>query len=490
MKIYIKAIHYILFAIFISSCSDFLDEKPQSDFTQEGTGNEDQTSKYHNLADAQAELQGAYNTFKADIFQLENYTINDIQSDNCYVGGDGSNEEAVDRIKLTSTNAKVGIIWSQYYSMAGSATTVIENTKLLEVPQSQELEKRKIIAEAQFIRAWAHFDLVRLWGDIPMVLALIPTITAENLDKWYPVMYPSRTPKEEVYEQILKDLDEHESIKYLSSKSQGAFLATKGAAYGLLAKVYATKGNKSARDYNKAIEYANKCINEGYTLVDNFDDLWNPDNKFTKESIFEVYYTADAPNWAFWTLLKEEDGSVTWRRYCTPSHDLVNKFDKENDTRFTASILWKEAPYDTFWPANHYPFAYKIREKSSDIILMRIADILLLKAEALVELNQVNQAISIVNQIRKRAGIKSLNPSMTQEKARLAVENERQLELFMEGQRWYDLTRNNRLIEVMSQHKDKDGNKLISNLNENKYYWPIPQLELDKNDNLIQNKGY
>ena len=83
--------------------------------------------------------------------------------------------------------------------------------------------------------------------------------------------------------------------------------------------------------------------------------------------------------------MKEDDGSVTWRRYCTPTHDLVAKFDKEKDTRYASSILWKSVPYDTYWPADSYPLSYKIREKTSNIILMRLADILLLKAEALVE---------------------------------------------------------------------------------------------------------
>ena len=152
------------------------------------------------------------------------------------------------------------------------------------------------------------------------------------------------------------------------------------------------------------VEACDKVIAEGYTLVSNFDELWQPDKKFSSESIFEVYYTSDAPNWAYWVLLKEDDGSVTWRRYCTPTHDLVAKFDKEKDTRYASSILWKSVPYDTYWPADSYPLSYKIREKTSNIILMRLADILLLKAEALVELDRTPEAIRIVNGIRERAG--------------------------------------------------------------------------------------
>ena len=475
-----------------SACSDFLDEKPQSEFTTEGTGEEDLTSKYLSISDAQAELQGAYNSFKDDIFQIENYMANDVQSDNCYVGGDGPNEEAQDLLKITATNSKVNMVWSQYQSMAGSATSVIENTRLMKPESATEQERKQVMAEAKFIRAWAYFDMVRLWGDLPLVLQLIPTITAENLEIWYPVMYPERTPEDKIYEQIIEDLDETETISYLPSKSSGAFQATKGAAYGLLAKVYATRGKKSERDYGKVIDYCDKVIGEGYQLVDDFDALWDPDNKFTTESIFEVYYTAESPNWAYWTLLKEDDGSVTWRRYCTPTHDLINKFDKEKDVRYVSSITWKSVPYDTYWPADNYPLSYKIREKNSDIILMRLADFLLLKAEALVEIGQSGEAMDIVNKIRERAGLgaSSLNREMSQADARIAVENERQLELYMEAQRWYDLLRNDRMLEVMRKHKDQKGNLIFSDLQEFRTKWPVPQEEMDKNTNLVQNEGY
>lgn len=475
--------------LMFSSCNDFLDERPQTDFTAEATIGDTVVSKYVTIADAKAELQGAYNSFKNDIFQQENYMVNDVQSDNCYVGGDGTNEEAVDIFKLTATNAKVALVWSLYMAMAGNATNVIENVRLMKEGATEQ-ERNSVMAEAKFIRAWALFDMVRLYGEFPMVLQLIPTITAENLETWYPIMYPKRSSVEDIYSQIFKDLNDA-TISYLPSKNVGAFQATKGAAYGLLAKVYATYGKIGERDYQKVISYCDKVLAEGYQLMTDFDALWNPDNKFTTESIFEVYYSAESPNWAYWTLLKEDDGSVTWRRYCTPTHELVSKF-LPNDKRYAASIIWKKAPYDAYWTADNYPSSYKIREKNSEIILMRLADIMLLKAEALTELGQVAAAVEIINRIRERAGLSGnlLSTTMTQAAARLAVENERQLELYMEGHRWYDLLRNGRAIDVMRAHKDKDGKLLFPDLQEYRTLWPIPQGELDKNTNLTQNTGY
>jgi hypothetical protein len=349
------------------------------------------------------------------------------------------------------------------------------------------------MAEAGFIRAWALFDIVRLWGDAPLTLELIPSITAENIDKWYPIMYPARTSEDDIYDQILEDLSD-ENIAHLESISHGAFQATKGAAYGLRAKVYATRGAKSERDYNAVIAECDKVAEEGYSLVSDFDDLWTVEGKFSSEGIFELHFSsaAEQHNWAYWVLLTEVSGSVevTWRRYCTPTQQTIAKFDKEKDVRYSSSIYWASVPYNTYYSASNYPLAYKIRQKDNNIILLRYADILLLKAEALVELNRSSEAVSIVNEIRKRAGISPLDTGMSQDNARLAVENERQLELLFEGHRWYDLVRNDRMEEVMAKATDKNGKPMIKDVSEFRRLMPIPQGQIDINERLEQNQGY
>src|SRR3712207_1303305 len=89
----------LLGGLSLTACNDFLDERPQTDFTAEATPGDSIVTKYATIADARTELLGAYNSFKNDIFQQENFMINDVQSDNCYVGGDGTNESAVDIFK-------------------------------------------------------------------------------------------------------------------------------------------------------------------------------------------------------------------------------------------------------------------------------------------------------------------------------------------------------------------------------------------------------
>lgn len=475
------------------ACEKFLDEKPQSDLTKENTETKEQVSAYSSVSDAKSELNGVYALFKADIYEGNAFYIGDCMSDNCYIGGDGVSEEQLDNLNVSATNSVIATSWSQFYAIVGSATNVIENVKLMDSSLIDDATRAQIIADAKFARAWVLFDIVKYWGDAPMTLQLIPSITVDNIDKWYPIMYPSRTSEEEIYAQIISDLDEN-TIKNLPSKSAGAFCGTQGAAYGLLAKVYATMGKKSERDYSKVVDMCDNVIKQGYSLVPDFESLWTVDGKFSSESIFELYFsdTAEQHNWAYWVLLTDVSGDVvvSWRRYCTPTQDLVAKFDKEKDVRYKSSIYWTAVPYDTYWPAKNYPLAYKIRQKESDIILLRLADILLLKAEALVELNRPKEALIIVNDIRNRAGLSGLSLSLSVAEARLAVENERQLELLFEGQRWWDLIRNERMEEVMKLAHDKNGNPRFSEIPAWRAKLPIPQAQIDINERLTQNIGY
>jgi hypothetical protein len=164
--------------------------------------------------------------------------------------------------------------------------------------------------------------------------------------------------------------------------------------------------------------------------------------------------------------------------------------------RKNASISFEDVTgkwSDANWPAGNYPFMNKYRiitwPSPQNYILVRLADILLLKAEALNELGDVNGAAQLVNQIRGRVDLPDTQAS-TQEAMRLAIEKERRLELAFEGKRWFDLKRTGRAIEVINNAIGPDGNKFGYNLTQNGLLWPIPQSELDKNELLTQNPGY
>lgn len=492
-----KKTKYILVSLLtlsaMTSCDDFLNEQPQSDITRQPLAGNDEVlvSDYKNVDDAQNALNGAYSLLKSDIYQLQNFVLGDCMSDNCYAGSDATWDIQYDELAVSSVNENVKNIWSQYYAVAGAATKVIEHLRIIDPSRINQSDKMRIIAEAKVLRAWAYFDIVRIWGDAPLSLKMIPSITTDNIDKWYSEIYPERSSAGDIYDSILDDLSD-ETIASLPSSNHGSVTATKGMAYGLRAKVKATRGQKSERDYQGVVNDCDAVINEGYRLVDDFDSLWTVEGKLSSESVFELYFDSTNGNWAYWCLLSDESGSivVSWRRYCPPTHDLLKKFDQVNDRRYKSSFVWHNVPYNQYYSASNYPLAYKIRQKDNDIILLRLADIMLLKAEALVELNRSGDAIDIVNIIRNRAGLQNLNRAMSQSDARLAVENERQLELVLEGQRWFDLVRNDRMEEVMQRVHDKNGNLRFPKVDSFRRLLPIPQGQIDMNERLTQNPGY
>jgi hypothetical protein len=290
-----------------------------------------------------------------------------------------------------------------------------------------------------------------------------------------------------VYMQIIVDFET--ALAYCPASAAHNGYATTGAANAMLAKVYATI---EPHDYNKVVEYCDAVINGPYQLLDNYEDLWNNSDENTVESIFEVNYegTETNANWGV-NMFRGFD----WKKFNIPSNDLVKAFDDEGDMiRKNSSIIFESQGFpDPHWPQDNYPFINKWRifgvSSPQNYIFLRLADIILLKAEALNELGDVNGAAELVNQIRSRVDLPNTTAS-DQASMRLAIEKERRLELAFEGHRWFDLKRTGRAIEVINNAIDETGQPLGYNLTENRLLWPIPQAELDINTSLTQNEGY
>lgn len=188
---------------------------------------------------------------------------------------------------------------------------------------------------------------------------------------------------------------------------------------------------------------------------------------------------------------------LDWKKFNIPSNDLVAAFDAEGDTiRKKSSILFQSVVgkwTDKHYTQANYPFVNKYRIISSpspqNYIFIRLADILLLKAEALNETGDLAGAKELVNRIRTRVSLPN-TPANSQADMRLAIEKERRLELAFEGHRWFDLKRTGRAIEVINNVTNFGGVAQKYNLTTNGLIWPIPQKELDKNKTLVQNPGY
>jgi len=488
MKNIIKILFSLILALTLYSCEDFLDVKPVSQSI--AVQNESSDSiLYKSASEVESALAGVYAGFRNEYFELDYFVNGDAQSDDAYAGADNPANFQIDDYNIDATNSNVSRDWAYLYSIIGQANSVINNVDAVTDPALTDTRKQEIKSEASFIRAFMYFQLVQLWGDVPLQLEEIQTISAELLPEIYPIMFPPRAPMADVYKQIIADLEAALPGAKTSSVDKG--FVTKGAVNAMLAKVYATQ---EPHDWQKVLKYCDDVISGGYSLLPEYDQLWDNAHENSSEAIFEINYegTSSSGNWGASMFI-----GMDWKKFNIPSNDLVAAFDAENDViRKASSITFLDVSgkwSDIHWPQTSYPFINKYRINISpspqNYIFLRLADILLLKAEALNETGDVGGAASLVNQIRSRVSLPNTTAG-DQAAMRLAIEKERRLELAFEGHRWYDLKRTGRAIEVINNAKGVDGVNLGYTLDVNKQLWPIPQAEIDKNTKLVQNPGY
>lgn len=487
MKNIFKILFTVLLAFLLFACEKFdkfLGLKPTSEgIYVDNTGSD--SILYKSAGEAEAAMAGVYGDFRNEYFELDYFVNGDAQSDDAYAGADNPANFQIDDYNIDATNLNVGRDWAYLYSTIGKANSVINNVNNVVDPDLTAVRKTEMIAEASFIRAYMYFQLVQLWGDVPLVLTSVNTFNLDIL----PLLFPPRNPQTEVYAQIIKDFET--ALSAVKTTSLKKDIITKGAVNAMLAKVYATQ---EPHDWNKVLKYCNDVIAGGYTLLPSYEQLWDNAHENSAESIFEINYegTSSSGNWGASMFV-----GMDWKKFNIPSNDLVAAFDAENDIiRKNSSINFLDVTgkwSDSHWPQNNYPFINKYRISTSpspqNYIFIRLADILLLKAEALNENGDLAGAATLVNQIRSRVSLPNTTAS-DQASMRLAIEKERRLELAFEGQRWYDLKRTGRAIEVINNAKGSGGVSLGYQLNEDRLIWPVPQAEMDKNSKLVQNPGY
>lgn len=494
--------------ISLGSCSKFLDDIPVTSLT---TGN-----AYSTASDMENVLAGCYNTFYGtDYYQWEYVMLSDVRSDNAYPGG--NNEETFydyDRFILPPSNHHNYVNWGALYNGIARCNILLEKIGAVTDPALTETRRKQIIGEASFLRAYHYFQLVKLYGGVPIELQ---SNTADP-----GVTKKTRATEKEVYDQIVKDLEtalENLPDTYGSDPSVNKVRATKGAANAVLAKVWA---QRSDRDYSKVIEYCDAVIGSpaNYSLMSNYADLFDGDHYFNSESILEIPFEEgnwSASSWGVELYLAPEDG---WQKYCVPSKDLVAAYDAEGDqVRKDANIIFMTTDGNgdpISWPDENWnpcqdptvgiPFNYKQKHPAGwasgdDYYLIRLADIILLRAEALNETGNTVGAAIWVNQIRARVGLSPISESLSKDDMKTAILNERRLELAFEAERWDDLVRAGVATTVMQNLQEYtyscvdgvpgDSVKMdYSHCDKNHWVLPIPQLEIDANPNLTQNDGY
>lgn len=449
--------------ISLGSCTkDFLDKHPISD------------AEPHEIT-AEPLLEGAYGSLYDEYYTLDFLVNADVMADNAYAGGDNAANFSIDKYTVNSQNGNLKRDWSYLYTAVKNANIVLSYVPTLADRNLTDERRQQILGEASFLRAWHYFNLIRTWKEIPIYVA-VPKNVSE--------MIAPKRPADSVYALIIKDL-EFALSRVRNPIAGNKTVVTTGAVNALLAKAYAQKPNP---DWSKVVEYCDAVTGLGYDLVGDYASLFQVGSINTVESIWETQYDGSVrQNWL--TGMNTEFMWGQWKKFNIPSHTLVNAFDAEgDDVRKNASIYWFSPGWtDDYWP-KPTPVIYKYRDPDakSHIFRLRYADMVLLKAEALTELNQLDDATGArfyVNKVRSRVGL-GPTPAVTQAELRLAVEKERQLELAFEGHRMFDLIRTGRAVAVMNAQVDGGGNPLNYNVTADKLYYPISQDEIDRNPNI------
>lgn len=460
----------VALALSTTGCNSFLELNPISNANENGF--------YKTADDMETALVSAYATLY-DIWGPEGLPsfYGELLSDNVYndnTAGTVADYEAFDtHIGMTSANTLVEGYWETYYKSIFIINQLIsKGTPLGE-------EAAQYIAEAKFLRAMYYFDMVRAWGDVPLITS--PVSVSES----YGV---ARTPASEVYEQIISDLKEAASV--LPSKSNERFTgaANSDAANTLLGKVYLTLGDKST-----AKTYLDKVYGK-FQLESDYADLWNLNNKNGKESIFEIQYatttSSSQPYSKYWSMFTPLDNRIVtaWGAGENQvSDDLWNAYEA-NDPRRDLSIADGYETSSGEHVATRYCIKWKDTEASvnslrelarNNFIVLRYADVLLMLSEATGDAKYLNE-------VRDRVGLPKYGtagyPSQYNTVA-AAVQHERQVELGMEFHRWFDLQRLGTASEVI-----KNSSKHVSNPI---FTLPIPQKVIDQNPSVItQNAAY
>ncbi|MGN6342054.1 MAG: RagB/SusD family nutrient uptake outer membrane protein [Ginsengibacter sp.] len=469
----------------ISGCSKLLDREP---ITQVVTN----TTSGASISASEAEglLQGVYDaetgySYGLEFNVLDRITNGDVWSDNSYAGGDNAANITIDLFTANSLNDNIRRDWADAYGIIGNINIAIPQIEACADPALSSTRKAQILGEAKFMRAFTYFDMVHLFGKLPIILKPADLTNSESLIK---STFVPQSSVDSVYDAILADLWYAKDNVQNDNVPSNKMVVTKGAVNSILAKVYASMPTPN---WDSVAYYCDQVIPH-YSLVPDFNFLWDNDHKNNNEAIWEFNYVgwSVVGNW-----IPSQFIGGGWKKFSTPTNDLVNTFREEGDSvRLHASISFVDYGWsDPYWknPGN-YPILSKYNDPNNgtnDFYAIRLADILLLRAEAYNNKGDITDAASLVNQVRKRVDLPNTTAA-TQADMAQAIATERRLELAFEGHRRFDLIRTGKAIEVMNAQKDGAGNNLNYNVQPYQLVYPVPQQQLDLNPKLVQNPGY
>ncbi len=429
-----------LLVVATAACDELLDVQPVNETPD--------TEAIHDAATAQAALIGAYGSLASGSYYGGDLLIfSDLLADNAVHTGTSHSYAEGDLLDVTADNGVVSGMWNVLYFGIHRVNVVLRDVPDISMSDGT---RRRIMGEAYFLRALHYHNLVRLFGDVPLV-----TTPFSGVDEASAV---TRAPAAEVYAQILEDLD---SAAVRVSSSGPATRATLGAVEALRSRVLLYQG-----DWAGAEAAAEAVQGMGYALVDDFSDLFDPDGAPTSEDIFRAVFTPADYNIIGYYYISAGCGGGRGEVALDPT--LVDAFeagDERGDwTVFTVGDDVCGGRYPTTAGAE-------------DVHVIRYGEVLLNLAEALARQDRLGEAVDVYNEVRVRAGLAEheLGTDVTTQQDVLdAIWQERRVELAQEGDRWTDLVRTGRADDVLGA---ETCNLLL----------PIPQEELDVAPNLEPN---
>ena len=486
MKLKYNLIAIALLGFSFSSCSDFLEQNPQTDLSE--------NDFYKTADDILSAVNGVYSSLQEGDIYGNWYVFGEIPSDNTrnQLSGSVTTQNEFDQFYIDTQNSMIANFWKAAYKVINRTNTVLGRIDGIEI--NTELANRYKL-ECKFIRALMYFNLVRVYGDVPLVLKEI------SISESYDIL---REPKENVYNQIIADLKEAQDLPVSYSTAEDG-RATQGAAKALLANVYMT-----LHKYAEAETILAEIINSGrYSLLENtpgslnidgYKNVFSPVNHNSKEGIFEIQFLkggyGEGSNYAN-NFAPENSGTNVVAvggpgGNNIPEMDIYNAYE-EGDLRrdFSMSLGYYDNRKNNEWVESRYvckfmDVPYQNNDASNNYPVIRYADVILMYAEALNQNGKTAEACKYLNMTRRRGfGYQTTETSpvdlQTTDKAQFAlmVEQERRVELAFENHRWFDLIRTGRAVEVMRS-------KGFS-LNETNLICPIPQKQIDVNPKLTQN---
>lgn len=467
------------------------------------------------------EAQAARDTYAFNLYPFVLYSLAKT-ADNAFTANGERNQIFTNNI--TPTNGIVSTIWRGFYTTVARANDFLEGSELyLNSDNAREGDEeivREMQAQALLIRAHSYFHLIRLWGEANPTDDLsangVPLITEVATDREN--MNVKRASVGEVYNQIVKDLQTAEMNLPDSWNTANIGRVTSYAASTLLGQVYLYM-----EDYENALSKFERVVNGPYSLVsfNNVSSMFDGSMEFSSESIFEINYAQASERldnrfnggagMVMSTVIAPNPGLGFKNEF--PHDENIRRFG--NDPRIKTAAL--EPGVDSLLNRNEkYVFVEPytqnadilgwsfhkyvaqdhllvFNDNGANIVVSRLADVYLMYAEALNATGQDGMALQYLNMVRERSYENSPDSGtlsgISGNQLRDAIREERFLELFAEGHRWYDIRR----WKIADTELAKYNTTLVGEINFNgtsDYYLPIPQDELDRNTAIVQSTGY